>query len=93
MNEEPASSMDKVARVRCRFVAIACTDIAHFHFARWKQIHSWLRSIAECDVTADRSNCEHLVIGKVFEERTIWCPHSELLLGQLGNDAKVAHLV
>ena len=93
MDEEPAACMDEVSRVACRVVALARADIAHLHLTGWQQVHAWLRPVAQSDVTTDGSDGEHAVVGEVFEEGAVGRADGELLLGELGNDAEVAHLV
>ena len=92
VDEEPASSVDEVAGVGGRVVALAGTDAAYLHLAGWEQVHAWLRAVADGDVTLDSSHGQHLVVGEVLEDGAVWRSNSELLLGELGKHAEEAHL-
>ena len=93
MDEEPSTCMDEEPRVARRVVPLTRTDIAHLHLARWQQVHAWLRPVAQSDVTTDGTDGEHAVVGEVFEEGAVGGAHGQLLLGELGDDAEVAHLI
>ena len=92
VDEEPASSVDEVAGVGGRVVALAGTDAAYLHLAGWQQVHAWLRAVANGDVTLDGSHGQHLVVGEVLEDGAVWRSNSELLLGELRKHAEEAHL-
>ena len=93
VDKEPSSSVHEVACVWGGVVALASCDLADLHLTRGKQVHARLGPVADGDVTSNGSDGEHPEVGEVFEERAIGSPHSELLLGELGQDTKETHLV
>ena len=93
MHEEPAACVHEKAAIGVSVISLTRSDVTDLHFTRRKEVDAGDRLVANGDVSTDRIDSKAAEASEVVEEGLVWGAHSQLHLGELGHNTKVAHLV